>query len=134
MKPTIEVVAGILWRGEEYLAVERPEGFNMAGWWEFPGGKVEPDESPEAALVRELEEELAVSVRELKFWRDKTHEYEKYFVHLQFYHVTSFDGEPQSVEGQRMCWVRPENALEAVRFLPADVEIAEDLVKLAVPL
>ena len=54
MKPVLEVVAGIIWREGSYLAVERPEGANMAGWWEFPGGKIEPGESREDALVREV--------------------------------------------------------------------------------
>ena len=62
-KARIEVVGGILWRGGSFLAAQRPEGHPQAGFWEFPGGKVEPGESLEAALARELAEELSLSVR-----------------------------------------------------------------------
>ena len=61
-KARIEVVGGILWRGGSFLAAQRPEGHPQAGFWEFPGGKVEPGESLEAALARELAEELSLSV------------------------------------------------------------------------
>ena len=60
-KARIEVVGGILWRGGSFLAAQRPEGHPQAGFWEFPGGKVEPGESLEAALARELAEELSLS-------------------------------------------------------------------------
>ncbi len=65
MKPCLDVVAGIIWQNGLYLAVERPEGFRMAGWWEFPGGKIEKGESKENAIIRELQEELGVTPLDL---------------------------------------------------------------------
>ena len=72
-KARIEVVGGILWRGGSFLAAQRPEGHPQAGFWEFPGGKVEPGESLEAALARELAEELSLSVRNPRLWRTVEH-------------------------------------------------------------
>ena len=60
MKPVLNVVAGIIWRGTEYLAVERPEGARMAGWWNFLVGKIEEGETRDQALVREFQEELGI--------------------------------------------------------------------------
>ena len=75
-KARIEVVGGILWRGGSFLAAQRPEGHPQAGFWEFPGGKVEPGESLEAALARELAEELSLSVRNPRLWRTVEHDYD----------------------------------------------------------
>lgn len=124
-KGPLKVAAGILWREGRYLAVQRPEGFRMAGKWEFPGGKIEPGEEPGHTLVRELEEELGVIVREYSFWRELTHAYDVFEVRLRFYHVTDFAGEPRALEGQRMQWcdpARPED-WEGLDFLDADKPI-----------
>ena len=95
MKPVLDVVAGIVWRDGEYLAVERPEGARMAGWWEFPGGKIEPGETPDNALVREFQEELGVTPTEFEYWRDLEHEYEEFVVRLNFFHIRNYSGELQ---------------------------------------
>ncbi|WP_243545834.1 (deoxy)nucleoside triphosphate pyrophosphohydrolase [Pseudodesulfovibrio tunisiensis] len=126
MKPTLDVVAGIIWRNGWYLAVERPEGMRMAGWWEFPGGKVDPGETPEQAVVRELQEELGVTAVDCEFWRELVHEYEDFFVRLRFYHVRDFTGTLTACEGQDMVWVDPAHP-EGVKFLPADIRIVDDL-------
>ena len=85
-KARIEVVGGILWRGGSFLAAQRPEGHPQAGFWEFPGGKVEPGESLEAALARELAEELSLSVRNPRLWRTVEHDYDFRSVRLHFFH------------------------------------------------
>ncbi len=126
MRPMLEVVAGIIWKDGRYLAVERPEGSRMAGWWEFPGGKIEQGESRDQALVRELEEELGIRCREFEFWRDIVHEYETFSVHLHFFHITDFTEKLTPMEGQRMEWVRPGQP-GSLKFLPADVAIVEAL-------
>lgn len=125
-KPVIEVVAGIIWRDGFYLAVERPKGAKMAGWWEFPGGKIEPGESRDDALVREFQEELAVTPTEFEYWRELVHEYDEFTVCLHFYHITNYSGELTSVEQQRMEWVDPSRP-PALEYLPADIVIVEAL-------
>lgn len=149
---SIDVVAGILWRGEHYLAVQRPEGKALAGWWEFPGGKVERGEDKAAALIRELAEELGVRAASPHFWQSVHHGYASTAprgqnpsppsvnsgstpadthtgarqVHVHFYHVRNFCGEPQPREGQILRWVTPAEALH-LPFLAADIPIVERL-------
>jgi len=116
------VVAGIVWKDGLFLGVERPEGKAHAGWWEFPGGKVEQGESLEAALIRELEEELAFTSTALAFWREKRFVYPQGPVHLNFFHVTAFEGEVIPQEGQRFAWFKPGEADVSI-FLPANADI-----------
>jgi 8-oxo-dGTP diphosphatase len=122
----IDVVAAIIWRGERFLAVQRPPGAKLAGWWEFPGGKTEPGESLDAALVREIREELGVTPLEFEKWCEKLHEYEHAFVRLHFFHVTGFDGEPTALENQQLAWVVP-GKVDCGEFLPVDISILEEL-------
>lgn len=121
----LRVVAGIVWRADRYLAVRRPEGTHMAGYWEFPGGKIEAGETPEQALARELLEELGICVAGSRPWRESVHRYPDLQVHVFFHMVDAFEGQPVPREGQSMSWVKPaENALP---FLPADLGVVEEL-------
>ncbi|MDD4952885.1 MAG: (deoxy)nucleoside triphosphate pyrophosphohydrolase [Desulfovibrionaceae bacterium] len=122
----IEVVAAVIWRGREFLAVKRPQGKDYAGWWEFPGGKVEPGETLEQALCRELLEELGIRPVRVEFWMDKGHRYPEYSVRLHFFHVRSFTGALSRLEGQDYAWMEPGPAGDR-RFLPADVEVLRAL-------
>lgn len=124
----IHVAAGVLWRGGRVLCCRRPEGRPMAGFWEFPGGKLEPGETPEDALCRELFEELGVRVTALVFWRRLDHDYAErgLRVHLYFFHVTAFAGEPAAKEGQGLVWQPWERAWE-LDFLGADADIVREL-------
>lgn len=126
----IEVVAAILWMDGRFLAVERPEGKAMAGLWEFPGGKIEPGETAEAALVRELLEELGVKARKFAFWKEKTHAYPALRVRLLFFHIHEFSGTPSPLEGQRMSWLSPGEA-HVLPFLEADQDIVRALATYA---
>ena len=128
MKPVLNVVAGIIWRDGNYLAVERPEGSNMAGWWEFPGGKIEPGESREDALVRELREELGITPVDFEYWRDLEHEYDEFSVRLHFFHISKYSGDLTALENQRWAWVDPSEPV-SLDYLPADVVIVEALHK-----
>ena len=124
----IEVAAGIIWRAGRFLAARRPPDKPMEGYWEFPGGKLEPGETPHAALCRELGEELGIQVREAAFWRNEMYDYaaRKVRVRLHFFHVTEFGGEPCSREGQELRWVTADEA-RALTFLPADKDILRHL-------
>lgn len=92
------------------LLAQRPEGKAMAGLWEFPGGKVEPGETPEAALIRELQEELGIDtwascLAPLSF---ASHAYENFHLLMPLFICRKWDGQPQSREGQALKWVRPD--------------------------
>ncbi len=124
----LDVVAGVLWRDGKYLAVRRPIGKPLEGWWEFPGGKVESGEDSQNALIRELREELDVETLASELWRTVEHTYAEKDMHvtMQVYHVRVFDGEPRPKEGQILLWVKPEQALD-LDFLPADLPLVQEL-------
>ena len=98
----VEVVVGVLIREDgKMLLSSRPEGKPYAGYWEFPGGKIEAAETAEAALARELEEELGVLVRRSTPWFVMEHRYEHAHVRLHFRRSHDFTGEPTPKEGQQ---------------------------------
>ena len=123
----ISVVAGIIWNAGRFLIARRHGCRNGIGFWEFPGGKIEPGESKEAALVRELKEELGIVVCDFYFWRSEIHTYTNYKVTLHFFHVTSYLNVPALIEGHdALAWVLPEEC-SRYRFLPADTQIITEL-------
>jgi len=103
------------------LIAQRPEGKSMAGLWEFPGGKVEPGETPEQALIRELREELAIDVTEacLAPFTFASHIYEDFHLLMPLYLCRRWDGILQPLEGQQVKWVRPLE-LRTYPMPPAD--------------
>jgi len=96
----------------------------MAGLWEFPGGKVEPGESPEAALIRELDEELGIGTWEscLAPLTFASHRYEDFHLLMPLYACRKWEGTPQSKEGQKLTWVRG-NQLRDYPMPPADIPL-----------
>src|SRR3954452_20882317 len=117
-KPRLRVVAAALFDADRrVLIAERPAGKHMAGWWEFPGGKVAADESDAQALVRELREELGVDARPEIQIMTLTHEYPDRVVALVLWRVSAV-GEPLGLDGQQLRWVSC-GSLEAERLLPA---------------
>lgn len=118
----IPVVAAIIWREGRFLSAQRPEGKDYAGWWEFPGGKVETGETLSQALVRELHEELGILAVDYTFWLEKVVEYPEYTVKLHFFDVWKYEGELASCEGQDFDWFEPFEPAK-VEFLPVNYEI-----------
>lgn len=123
----VHVVAGIIWKAGCFLAARRCSGKSGAGFWEFPGGKIEAGESKEDALVRELKEELGIVAHRFCFWKEEAHEYPDYSVTLYFFHVLEYSNEPMLIEGHdALAWVKP-GELGTVEFLAADAQILAEL-------
>lgn len=120
--PLLTVACAVLVDADgRILVAERPHGKDMAGLWEFPGGKVEPLESPEAALVRELREELGLETAAscLAPCGFASHAYERFHLVLLAFAIRKWRGEPSPREGQRVQWV-PVNGLFRLDMPPAD--------------
>lgn len=123
----IAVVAAVLQQPDgRFLLAQRPEGKVYAGYWEFPGGKVEPGEAPLRALVRELHEELGIDVTRAHPWLIREFDYEHADVRLHFFRVRGWRGEPHGREGQAFSWQRIE-AIDVAPLLPANGPILSAL-------
>ncbi|MGB7306096.1 MAG: Nudix family hydrolase [Burkholderiaceae bacterium] len=119
----IDVAVGVISRHDgQVLLAQRPPGKPYAGWWEFPGGKLEAGECVHQALARELSEELGLQVHRSSAWLVREHTYEHARVRLHFRRVTDFSGEPQSREGQAFTWSFPGEAT-VEPLLPATVPL-----------
>jgi len=120
-KPQVFVAAGMILRQDGYLLLgQRPTGKSWAGWWELPGGKIEPGETVHQALVRELHEELNITVTHATPWVRYVYEYEKTMAHLHLWRVTGWEGAPTGRESQALAWVDPhQNPLHVSPVLPA---------------
>jgi 8-oxo-dGTP diphosphatase len=119
-RPRIEVVAAVLQRDDgSFLLAQRPAGKVYAGYWEFPGGKVEPDEPLSAALARELHEELGIEVTRCYPWITRDYDYEHAAVRLRFRRVTGWSGELHGRESQAFAW-QHSGRLTASPLLPAN--------------
>ena len=119
---TIRVVAASLVDSDgRVLIAQRPEGKQLAGLWEFPGGKVEPGETPETALIRELEEELGIIVKQacLAPFVFASHTYETFHLLMPLYLIRRWEGEPEAREHAALKWVRP-NDMGQYPMPPAD--------------
>ncbi len=111
------------------LLTQRPEGKDMAGMWEFPGGKIEVGETPEAAIQREIQEELGVDlcdscIAPLTF---VSHEYEKFHLVMVLYLCRRWEGIPTALEGQKLTWRRPQD-MQAMPMPPADIPLVRALI------
>jgi 8-oxo-dGTP diphosphatase len=113
------------------LIAQRPEGKSMAGLWEFPGGKVDPGERPEVALIRELKEELGIAVNEacLAPLTFASHTYEDFHLLMPLYVCRRWEGTVAPHEGQKLAWVRP-NRLKEYPMPPADIPLISHLTTL----
>jgi 8-oxo-dGTP diphosphatase len=123
----VRVVAAVLRDAAgRVLIAQRAPGKRMAGYWEFPGGKIAPGESSEQALTRELAEELGVALRRCHPLLQLRHDYPDRVVELEVFMVDDYGGEPQGLEAQALKWVAAAQ-LAAQALLPADRPIIEAL-------
>ena len=124
MKIVLVAAVALIDRDGRVLLAQRPQGKSMAGLWEFPGGKVEPNETPEACLIRELKEELGIDT-----WQSclapltfASHTYEDFHLLMPLYACRKWDGIAQGIEGQNLEWVRPVR-MGDYPMPPADVPL-----------
>ncbi len=124
MKTLLVSAVALIDRDSRILIAQRPAGKSMEGLWEFPGGKVEPDETPEAALIRELQEELGIDT-----WQSclapltfASHSYPDFHLLMPLFACRKWNGTPMSREGQALKWVRA-NELRDYPMPPADIPL-----------
>ena len=123
-----EVVAALIWDENRFMICQRPAHKARGSLWEFVGGKVEPGESKEEALVRECREELGVTVDVGEIFMEVTHQYPDITVHLTLFSASIREGVPQKLEHQDIRWITAEETGK-FSFCPADTEILEKLKK-----
>ncbi len=131
MKLVLVVACALIDADGRVLIAQRPEGKTLAGLWEFPGGKLEPNERPEAALIRELHEELGITVKEacLAPLTFASHAYDDFHLLMPLYICRRWEGLAISKEGQNLKWVRP-NQLRDYPMPAADIPLIPHLTGL----
>lgn len=131
MRLVLVVAAALIDTDNRVLIAQRPEGKTLAGLWEFPGGKLEPNERPEPALIRELREELGIVVEEpcLAPLTFASHAYDDFHLLMPLYICRKWDGTVTPREGQQLAWVRA-NKLRDYPMPPADLPLIPHLTDL----
>lgn len=124
MRKQTEVVAALIWNGDRFMICQRPAYKARGLLWEFVGGKVEPGETKQAALVRECREELDVTVSVGEPYMDVVHDYPDLLVHLTLFSARIAEGTPRLLEHNDLRWITPAEIPE-YDFCPADVEILD---------
>lgn len=122
----VEVVAALIWSGNKFMICQRPANKARGLLWEFVGGKVEPDETKEQALIRECQEELAVEVSVGNIYMEVTHEYPDLTVHLTLFEAQIAAGTPQKLEHNDIRWITAAE-IPQYQFCPADEVILRKL-------
>lgn len=128
-KKRINVVGAVLIRDGLILAAQRSQQMSLPGMWEFPGGKIEPGETPQEALRRELEEELLCTAEVGDFLETTEHEYDFGIVILTTFFCELSEGEPSLTEHSEIKWLRPSE-LNDLRWAPADIPAVERLIEI----
>ena len=121
-----EVVAALIWDTDKFMVCQRPEHKARGLLWEFVGGKVEPGESKEQALIRECREELGITLSVGDVFMDVVHEYPDINVHLTLFNAVISVGTPQKLEHNDIRWITPAE-IPDYNFCPADEEILAKL-------
>ena len=124
MKMVLVAAVALIDADGRVLLAQRPEGKSLAGLWEFPGGKIEPGETPEAALIRELHEELAIDTEAscLAPLTFASHSYDDFHLLMPLFACRRWKGIVQPMEGQRLAWVRAQD-LRSYEMPPADLPL-----------
>lgn len=125
--PIIRVAAGLVFREGKLLVAQRRQDQHLGGYWEFPGGKLEPGETPQACLVRELDEELGIEVNVLDLIEEVEHAYPEKTVSIGFYRCAWLRHEPRTLQCAAVAWTT-QSALPSFQFPPADVRLLSKLV------
>jgi|SRR5699024_2104301 len=129
MKKIVHVVAAIIKNEKnEVLCALRGPNMTLRDYWEFPGGKIEKDETKEQALIREIEEELSCQIKVLHLVEDTTYEYEKVIVRLETFMSEIISGIPLASEHAELRWVKVED-LHSLEWAPADIPAVNKLIK-----
>ena len=124
----MEFVAALIWENNKFMICQRPAHKARGLLWEFVGGKVEPGETKEQALIRECQEELAVTLAVGDVFMDVVHEYSDLTVHLTLFNATIAKGESQKLEHNDIKWITPSE-IPNYEFCPADVEILKKIIE-----
>ena len=121
-----EVVAALIWDNDKFMICQRPATKSCALLWEFVGGKVEPGETKEQALVRECREELNITVSVGDIFTEVTHEYPDITIQLSLFNATIAEGTPELLEHNALKWITPSE-ISNYDFCPADKPIVDKL-------
>ena len=124
----VEVVAALVWDNDKFMICQRPSNKARALLWEFVGGKVEPGETKEQALIRECREELAVVISVGDVFMEVLHEYPDITIRLTLFNATIAEGAPQKLEHNDIKWITPAE-IPNYDFCPADDEILKKIQK-----
>ena len=124
----VEVVAALIWDNNQFMICQRPAHKARGLLWEFVGGKVEPGETKEQALIRECREELAITLSVGEVFMDVTHEYPDITVHLTLFQATVAEGIPQKLEHNDIQWITPAQ-IPDYAFCPADQVILQKITE-----
>ena len=122
----IEVVATLIWQKDTFMICQRPAHKARGLLWEFVGGKVEPGETKEQALIRECQEELDVTLSVGEIFIDVVHEYPDITVYLTLFHAAISKGVPKKLEHNDIRWITPHE-IPQYDFCPADIEILKEI-------
>ena len=124
----VEVVAALIWNKNKFMICQRPAHKSRGLLWEFVGGKVEPGETKQQALIRECMEELSVTVSVGDVFTEVFHKYPDIEVHLTLFNAVISEGVPQKLEHNDIKWITPAE-IENYEFCPADIEILSEIRK-----
>ena len=127
---SIKVVCGIIWKDGQVLIARRKPEKSLGGYWEFPGGKLEAEEGAETALVRELKEEMGMTLTNLRYYGSHTHQYDSFSIELFAYECEILTATFELIDHDEITFVNPKQLLRH-KIAPADVYFAKQLIEVA---